>query len=479
MTFADIVKFLPNVLRWRLGDTHFSMENKMPEEQWKTKWRQVRELGQGGQGTTYEVTSLAAPEQRGVMKLLKHENNQQARARIAHEAINLGSLAKQGVKVPGLLDHNTQHYNDLNIQLYIVMEFVPGNTLNREVEARGGRLPLEQALALTRDLCATISSMHARDVLHRDLKPANLMVRDFDKVDLVVLDLGLSFDRERKQETQTRTGETIKNELIALPEANTPSGDRRDKRSDITNIVCVFFYCLTGHLPVLLRDQRNLAPHEREGLAMRQVMAGDDRQDQVASLLDTGFAVDVDMRFQTIKELDDRLSLVLTASGTMTKDPLQLDAELGVLMRKRNRRFRLNEFVPAAQAIQQHMMAYVQTLSQTKTFLVNLGGVTYNIPLPAGIDPVYEIPVAIQVGIRNFSVRRQIKLTVGAKGDNCVLLCAVGEADSQGRFVLPKSWEELGWFNPEDSPNVERVLDWIKRKVASAMDAVVKEEAKS
>src|SRR5205823_4701448 len=96
----------------------------MADEQWKAKWNPVRDLGGGGQGTTYEVTSLTDPLRRGVLKLLNRDGDQQARARMAHEAINLETLAKQGVKVPALLDHNTPQFPDTTVQLYIVMEFV-------------------------------------------------------------------------------------------------------------------------------------------------------------------------------------------------------------------------------------------------------------------------------------------------------------------------------------------------------------------
>jgi serine/threonine-protein kinase len=229
---------------------------------WEKNWKIVRELGAGGQGTAHEVVSINDPARRGVLKrLIKDKvHDDQARARMAIEAINLDKLAKLGVKVPARIEHNTELYGDTSIELYIVMEFVAGETLDRVVRARGGGLGLEQSIAITGELCRTIKAMHSQGVLHRDLKPANLMVRDFDKPDVVVLDLGLSFDRQENQESHTRTGETIKNELIALPERTLHGADRRDQRSDVTTIVCVFFYCLTGELPGYLRDERDRPP---------------------------------------------------------------------------------------------------------------------------------------------------------------------------------------------------------------------------
>ena len=114
----------------------------MSKEVWPEKWTKIRELGQGGQGTIFEVSSVEQPGQKGVLKLLLKDADLQARSRFAREAINLVTLSQQGMKVPRLLDDNTARYQELSIELYLVMEFVPGQTLDKVVEATGGRLPL-------------------------------------------------------------------------------------------------------------------------------------------------------------------------------------------------------------------------------------------------------------------------------------------------------------------------------------------------
>jgi serine/threonine protein kinase len=448
----------------------------MAQGAWQEKWESVRELSAGGQGTTYEVNSLNDRTQRGVLKLLNRDDDPQARARMAHEAINLETLAKQGVRVPALLDHNTQQHSDPTIQLYLVMEFVRGDTLDRVVKAQGGRLTLEKSVAIARDLCTTMAAMHAQQVLHRDLKPANLMVRDFEKADLVVLDLGLSFDRARNQETQTRTGEKIKNEFIALPEATTRAGDRRDQRSDITNVVCVLFYCLTGQLPELLRDERNRAPHQRDGAMIRQLLGKDPRAEEVEYLFDTGFEYDIEARFQTMKELEARLELVLRSSAPKKKDPLQLDAEMGAELRKRHRKLQLKEYLPAAQGIQAPLAARVQHLAGAKTFAVSIVGVSYPLALPIGIDLVCEL-LAIAVAVREFQPQRYIKFAVGAKADRCVVLCGVGGLDKNSGQFAPTAWQELGWFSPAEPPKPERVAAWVDDQVTAAMESLKQELA--
>src|SRR5262249_50157237 len=152
-----------------------------------------------------------------------------------------------------------------------VMEFVPGKTLRDEVAERK-KLGLEEAMAITIDLCQTVAAAHRENVLHRDLKPANIIVRDLTKPDLVIVDYGLSFNHKDEEATVTQVGEQLRNEFLALPETNIPGGDRRDKRSDITALAAIAYYCLTGNAPGHLRDARSLAPHRRPGFSVREAL---------------------------------------------------------------------------------------------------------------------------------------------------------------------------------------------------------------
>jgi serine/threonine protein kinase len=398
----------------------------------------------------------------------------QARRRLAIEAINLEGLAKENVKVPRLLDHNTSLHNDPSVQLYLVMELISGETLDKTVGRRGGKLPLEQSVAIAKDLCRTMAAMHRQDVLHRDLKPANLMVRDFDKADLVVLDLGLSFDRTGEQETVTRTGETMKNELLALPEAITATGDRRDKRSDITNIVAVFFYCLSGHLAGHLRDQRDLTPHRRSGQTMDELLAGDSRRRQVEFLLDLGFTPDIEGRFQTIEELQGRFASVLTPVGSAKKDPIQTAKGLGAKLRLTDRKLQLQEYVPAAQALENQVHRYVSTLpNQLKPFTLSMAGLGVNMPLPTGIDMVAEPGFAIVIGLTTRQDTRSINLRVGAKGNRCVLLWTM-RAQQGGAMGPSSQWHEIAWFDTSTPPDDNEVITWIKDIISTVMEDLAK-----
>src|SRR6476660_6377290 len=70
---------------------------------------------------------------------------------------------------------------------YLVMELVEGPTLAERIKA--GALPLEEALAIARQIGDALEAAHEKGIIHRDLKPANIKIKPDGTVK--VLDFGL------------------------------------------------------------------------------------------------------------------------------------------------------------------------------------------------------------------------------------------------------------------------------------------------
>ena len=81
---------------------------------------------------------------------------------------------------------------------YLVMELVEGPTLAERI-VQGGRqiaglqqgpVPLEEALAIAKQIADALEAAHEKGIVHRDLKPGNVKIRPDGAVK--VLDFGLA-----------------------------------------------------------------------------------------------------------------------------------------------------------------------------------------------------------------------------------------------------------------------------------------------
>jgi serine/threonine protein kinase len=438
-------------------------------EPWASKWKEEEKLSRGGQGSTRLVSLLTSPGTKAVLKILNRQDSAQARSRMRREVVALDTLAKGGVKVPAVLDGNTGEYADSKIRLYFVMEHVPGATLAEVVTGRN-RLELDQSAAITLDLCATVAAAHRENVLHRDLKPANVIVRDIDRPDLVIVDYGLSFNHGDNEATLTETGEPLRNEFLALPETNTLGGDRRDKRSDITALGAMLYYCLTGHAPGHLRDGKGLAPHRRPGYAVRQWLSSDLRCEQAEALLDRAFSVELENRFQTCEELDGRVRAVLQPPAK-EESPAEVATAMGKILRQADRKILLAEFATRAKDLVGGITQIVQSVGDIRPFELNLGNVDLgeNV-LPEGFDKLsYGLTISVNLGSHRIS--RVIVLQIAAKGSQCVLLrhSATPAYLTGAELIRGIRWEELYWFDPTRTGVAEPFRPFINQSLGQAM----------
>ena len=85
---------------------------------------------------------------------------------------------------------------------YLVMELVDGETLQEKIEK--GAIPVDEALALSKQIAEALEAAHAKDVIHRDLKPANIKVTWDGQVK--ILDFGLVKALDAPYDTSASTG---------------------------------------------------------------------------------------------------------------------------------------------------------------------------------------------------------------------------------------------------------------------------------
>jgi len=134
----------------------------------------------------------------------------------------------------------------------LVMELVEGPTLADRILA--GSVPVEEALAIAKQICDALEYAHEHGIVHRDVKPANIKVADDGAVKL--LDFGLAKALESTAvDTDVLSAPTLtymatKGGLIlgtaAYMSPEQAKGRTVDRRSDIWAFGCVLFEMLTG-----------------------------------------------------------------------------------------------------------------------------------------------------------------------------------------------------------------------------------------
>jgi serine/threonine-protein kinase len=125
---------------------------------------------------------------------------------------------------------------------YIVMEYVPGETLADALH-REGRLPAGRATAIARGVARALAVAHAAGIVHRDVKPANVMLGPDGRAR--VMDLGIA--RTLEGESLTRTTSVLGSPNYLSPEQ--ARGDPVDARSDVYSLGCVLYEMLSGRPP--------------------------------------------------------------------------------------------------------------------------------------------------------------------------------------------------------------------------------------
>src|ERR1700757_4616784 len=121
--------------------------------------------------------------------LLDHFANDADRLlRFQREAQVLASLNHPNIaQIYGLEESNNTRC--------IVMELVEGETLQERLKR--GPIPIDEALALAKQIAEALEAAHAKGIIHRDLKPANIKISPDGKVK--VLDFGLAKALQEQQ----------------------------------------------------------------------------------------------------------------------------------------------------------------------------------------------------------------------------------------------------------------------------------------
>ncbi len=123
---------------------------------------------------------------------------------------------------------------------YLVMEFVPGKTLESVMAAQGA-LPLARVGVWAGDLANALNRAHRAGIVHGDVKPANIFVTDEGHIKLG--DFGIA----RYATQLSGTGKLVGTPAYLSPEQI--KGETQDHRSDIFSLGIILYQMATGVRP--------------------------------------------------------------------------------------------------------------------------------------------------------------------------------------------------------------------------------------
>lgn len=129
-----------------------------------------------------------------------------------------------------------------NETYYIVMEYIPGETL-KEYISRQGKISNDSAVRIAIEICEALEQAHANGIVHCDIKPHNILITKSGRVK--VTDFGIA--------RATNTLSLINKESVLgsvhyfSPEQ--ASGDIVTAQTDIYSLGIVLYEMLTGKVP--------------------------------------------------------------------------------------------------------------------------------------------------------------------------------------------------------------------------------------
>lgn len=199
-------------------------------------YKVVRELGHGSFGAVYEAVDTRNPERRVAIKE-------------TFEAPSVRGFQREFEALANLRHPNLPRYYEMfeaDGCGYLVMEFVPGQSLDEILARQKGPLSEQLVVAYAEQLCDLLSYLHSQHppIIHRDIKPHNIRVTPEGQVKLV--DFGLF-----KQGVQ-RTRKTLHGlgtlEYMPLEQFDWSGGT--DQRSDIYSLGATLYHLLTNRYPL-------------------------------------------------------------------------------------------------------------------------------------------------------------------------------------------------------------------------------------
>ncbi|WP_392533124.1 serine/threonine-protein kinase [Nostoc sp. C117] len=221
------------------------------------KYTLIQEIGRGGFGITFKATHHYLGQE-VVMKtinerLRQHPDFAKFERQFQDEARRLATC----------IHPNIVRVSDFFVEAglpYMVMEYIPGQTLGDAFVLPGIALPETTAIHYIQQIGAALQVVHNNGLLHRDVKPDNIILRQGTQ-EVVLIDFGIAREFNGGVR-QTHTG-LVSEGYSPIEQYLTQA--QRTPATDVYGLAATLYALLTAQVPMpaLLRDREQMpAPRE-------------------------------------------------------------------------------------------------------------------------------------------------------------------------------------------------------------------------
>ncbi len=265
------------------------------------KYRILSPLGSGGFGSVYLAEDTWIDKKVAIK--VPHRQN-----------LDFGELLREPRLLASLSHPNivtvltAEKQDDV---FFIVMEYVPGDTLEAVIE-RDGTLDLARALDYTCQICNAMDHAHKQGIIHRDLRPGNVLVTEQGMIK--VADFGTSRFLEIAAHGTT---------VIGSPPYMAPEQFQGKAvfASDIYSLGVTMYQMFTGVLPYDTPMPADLEKLMKGELATPPKLKNPKLPKAISDIVMKAIAADIPSRYQRAADLLDAVLAARTPAPSTIKRP--------------------------------------------------------------------------------------------------------------------------------------------------------------
>ena len=224
----------------------------------QNRYRLLNILGQGGFGRTYLVEDLGRFQERCALKEFIPVQSgpyvlEKSKELFQREAAILYQI--QHPQIPQF-----RAIFEENQRLFLVQDYVEGKTYRELLLDRtstGHTFSEAEVLVFIRQMLPVLAHIHARGIIHRDISPENIILRENDKLP-VLIDFGVVKELATKVQSPEGTAHATTVGKIGYAPIEQLQSGRATASSDLYALAVTAIVLLTGKEPQELLDQTTL-----------------------------------------------------------------------------------------------------------------------------------------------------------------------------------------------------------------------------